>query len=71
MLARDLNGNPHLQQFRIVFITGIRFGVFSQLDRSSLDLIVRRAFTSVRLRAELEESATLSWQWSNPCLEPL
>jgi hypothetical protein len=24
MLARALNGNPHLQQFRILLITGIR-----------------------------------------------
>jgi hypothetical protein len=24
MLARALNGNPHLQQFRILSITGIR-----------------------------------------------
>ena len=24
-MLRALNGNPHLQQFRILFITGIRF----------------------------------------------
>jgi hypothetical protein len=47
MLARALNGNPHLQQFRIVFIIGIRSGVLSRLDRSSMELIVRRAFTYV------------------------
>jgi hypothetical protein len=47
MLAQALNGNPHLQQFRIVF-PGIRSGILSLLDRSSMDLIVRRAFTSVR-----------------------
>jgi hypothetical protein len=27
MLARALSGNPHLQQFRIVPITGIRSGI--------------------------------------------
>jgi hypothetical protein len=56
MLARALNGNPHLQQFRILFITGIRSGVLSRLDRSSMELIVRRAFTSVQLRTILEEN---------------
>jgi hypothetical protein len=56
ILAPALNGNPHLQQFRIVFITGIRSGVLSRLDRSSMDLIVRRAFTSVQLRPILEEN---------------
>jgi hypothetical protein len=56
MLARALNSNPHLQQFRIVFITGIRSGALSQLDRRSMDLIVRRAFTSVQLRTILEEN---------------
>jgi len=56
MLARAMNSNPHLQQFRIVFITGIRSGVLSRLDRSSMDLIVRRAFTSVQLRTILEEN---------------
>jgi hypothetical protein len=35
MLARALNGNPHLQQLRIIFITGIRSGVLSLLDRGS------------------------------------
>jgi hypothetical protein len=48
MLARVLNGNPHLQQFRILFISGIRSGILSQLDRSSMELSVRRAITSVR-----------------------
>ena len=56
MLARALNGNPHLQQFRILFITGIRSGVLSRLDRSSMELDVRRAFTSVQLRTILEEN---------------
>jgi hypothetical protein len=56
MLARALNGNPHLQQFRILFITGIRSGVLRRLDRSSMELIVRRAFTSVQLRTILEEN---------------
>jgi hypothetical protein len=56
MLAQGLNGNPHLQQFRIVFITGIRSGILSRLDRSSIELIVRRAFTSVQLRTILEEN---------------
>jgi hypothetical protein len=56
MLARALNGNPHLQQFRIVFITGIRSGVLSRLDRRSIELIVRRAFTAVQLRTILEEN---------------
>ena len=51
-----LNGNPHLQQFRIVFITGIRSGILSRLDRSSMELDVRRAFTSVQLRTILEEN---------------
>jgi hypothetical protein len=48
--------NPHLQQFRIVFITGIRSGILSQLDRSSMELIMRRAFTSVQLKTILEEN---------------
>jgi hypothetical protein len=56
MLARALNGNPQLQQFRIVFITGIRSGVLSRLDRSSIEVIVRRAFISVQLRTILEEN---------------
>jgi hypothetical protein len=56
MLARAINGNPHLQQFRIVFITGIRSGVLSRLNRNSMELIVRRAFTSVQLRTILEEN---------------
>jgi SPX domain protein involved in polyphosphate accumulation len=56
MLARALNGNPHLQQFRIVFFTGIRSGILSRLDRSSSDLIVRRAFTSLQLRTILEKN---------------
>jgi hypothetical protein len=40
MLARALNSNPHLQQFRILFITGIRSGILNRLDRSSIELIV-------------------------------
>jgi len=56
MLARALNGNPRLRQFKILFITGIRSGILSRLDRSSMELIVRRAFTSVQLRAVLEEN---------------
>jgi hypothetical protein len=60
MLARALNGNPHLQQFRIVLITGIRSGVLGRLDRSSMELIVRRAFTSVQLKTILEENHNLS-----------
>jgi len=56
MLARALNGNPHLQQFRILFITGIRSGILSRLDRNSLELIVRRAFISLQLRTILEET---------------
>jgi hypothetical protein len=56
MLARALNGIPHLQQFRILFITGIRSGILSRLDRCSIELIVRRAFTSVQLRTILEEN---------------
>jgi hypothetical protein len=56
MLARALNGNPHQQQFKILFITGIRSGVLNRLDRSSMELIVRRAFTSVQLRTILEEN---------------
>jgi len=56
MLARALNGNPHLQQYRILFITGIRSGVLSRLDRSSMELIVRRTFTSVQLRTILVEN---------------
>jgi len=47
-MLRALNGNPHLQQFRILFIRGIRSGILSQLDRSSMELSVRRAITSVR-----------------------
>jgi hypothetical protein len=31
---RVLNGNSHLQQFRIVYITGIRSGVLRLLDRN-------------------------------------
>ena len=42
MLARALNG--------------IRSGVLSRLDRSSMELDVRRAFTSVQLRTILEEN---------------
>ena len=56
MLGRALNGNPHLQQFRILFIIGIRSGILSRLDRSAIELIVRRAFTSVQLRTILEEN---------------
>jgi len=57
MLARALNGNPHRQQFRILFITSIRSGVLSRLDRELIvELIVRRAFTSVQLRTILEEN---------------
>jgi hypothetical protein len=55
-MLRALNGNSHLQQFRILFITGIRSGVLGRLDRGSIDLIVRRAFTSVQLRTILEEN---------------
>jgi hypothetical protein len=60
MLARALNGNPHLQQSRILFITGIRSGVLSGLDRSAIELIVRRAFTSVQLRTILRRTTTPS-----------
>jgi hypothetical protein len=57
MLARALNGNPHLQQFRILFITGIRSGILSRLDRELIvELSVRRAFTSVQLKTILEEN---------------
>jgi len=56
MLARALNGNPHLQQFRILFIAGIRSGILSRLDRSAIELIVRRAFTSLQLRTILEKN---------------
>jgi len=56
MLTRALNGNPHLQQFRILFMTGIRSGVLGRLDRSSNELIVRRAFTSIQLGTILEEN---------------
>ena len=57
MLARALNGNPHLQQFRILFITGIRSGILSRLDRELIvELGVKRAFTSVQLRTILEEN---------------
>jgi hypothetical protein len=56
ILAKALNNNPHLKQFRIVFITGIRSGILSRLDRSSIELIVRRAFTSVQLRTILDEN---------------
>jgi len=56
MLAWALNGNLHLPQFRILFITGIRSGILSRLDRSSMELNVRRAFTSVQLRTILEEN---------------
>jgi hypothetical protein len=57
MLARALNGNPHLQQYRILFIAGIRSGILSRLDRELIvELDVRRAFTSVQLRTILEEN---------------
>jgi hypothetical protein len=56
MLAQGLNGNPHLQRFRIVFITGIRSALLSRPDRSSMELVVRRAFTSVQLRTIMEEN---------------
>ena len=39
MLARALNGNPHLQQFRILLISSIRSDVLSRLDRGSMELI--------------------------------
>jgi hypothetical protein len=55
-LVRALNGNPHLQQFRTVFITSIRSSILGRLDRSSIELDVRRAFTSVQLRTILEEN---------------
>jgi hypothetical protein len=55
-LAQAFNGNPHLQQFKILFITGIRSGILSRLDRSSIKLMVRRAFTPVQLRTILEEN---------------
>jgi hypothetical protein len=56
MLARAFNGNPHLQRFRILSITGIRSVVLCWLDRSPMELSVRRAFTSVQLRTILEEN---------------
>jgi len=56
MLARALNGHSSLQLSRIVFIAGIRSGILSRLDRDSIELIVRRAFTSVHLRTILEEN---------------
>jgi len=56
MLARALNGSLHLQQFRILFITGIRSGILSRLDRNSMELSVRKAFTSVQLRTVLDEN---------------
>jgi hypothetical protein len=34
MLARALNGNLHLQQFRILLIAGIRSGILGRLDRA-------------------------------------
>ena len=55
-MLRALNGNPHLQQSRILFIAGIRSGILGRLDRSSVELDVRRAFTSVQLRTILEEN---------------
>jgi len=55
MLARALNGNPHLKQLRI-FINGICSGVLGRMDRSSIELNVRRANTSVQLRTILEEN---------------
>ena len=55
-MLRALNGNPHLQQFRILFITSIRSGILSRLDRSAIELIVRRAFTSLQLRTILEKN---------------
>jgi len=56
MLARAINGNLHLQQFRIVFITGIRSGILGRLDHSFTELAARRAFTSIQLRTILEEN---------------
>jgi hypothetical protein len=56
MLVIAHSGNPRLQQYRILLITGIRSGILSRLDRSSMALIVRRAFTSVQLRTILEEN---------------
>ena len=56
-MLRALNGNLHLQQFRILFITGIRSGILRQLDRELIvELNVRRAFTSLQLRTILEEN---------------
>jgi len=37
-------------------IAGIRSGTLSRLDRSSMELIVRGAFTSIQPRAILEEN---------------
>lgn len=48
MLARALKGNPHLQQFRIAFIIGIRSGVLSRLDRSSIEQIVSRGLRDLK-----------------------
>jgi hypothetical protein len=48
-MLHALNGNPHLQQFRILFVAGIRSGVLNRLDRELIvELHVRRAFTAVR-----------------------
>jgi len=56
----DAGPGPQLQPkpaaIQILFITGIRSGILSRLDRGSIELNVRRAFTSVQLRTILEEN---------------
>jgi hypothetical protein len=64
ILDRALNGNPHLQQFRIVF-PGIRSGVLARLDRSATDL---NSEECLHLRPSCGPSwrrtTTPSWWWS-------
>jgi hypothetical protein len=51
-----LNGNPHLQRYKILFIWGNYSSILSRLDRRFTELEVRRAFTSFQLKTILDEN---------------
>ena len=47
---------PSPPAIQVPFTAGIHSGILGQLDGSAIELIVRRAFTSVQLRTILEEN---------------
>jgi len=57
MLARALNGNHNMQRLRILFITGIRLGILSRLDRDLImELNVRGPSPTSELWTIVEEN---------------